>query len=107
MESTRDDAAARRRSWRGEPAALAYPRSAFGDAWYRAGFKATKPNTWKDGVACARYVIELKYASPATLGIWGTSAGGIFVGRAVTSAPKFFAAAIFDVAMLDAVRAES
>lgn len=79
---------------------------AFGDAWYRAGFKATKPNTWKDGIACARYLIEQRYASAKTLGVWGTSAGGIFVGRAVTSAPELFAAAIFDVGIMDTVRAE-
>jgi prolyl oligopeptidase len=89
-------------------AALANVRGsgAYGDAWYRAGFKTTKSNTWKDGIACARYLIERKYASPKTLGIWGASAGGIFVGRAVTSAPELFAAAIFDVGMLDTVRSE-
>jgi prolyl oligopeptidase len=79
---------------------------AFGKAWYKAGFKTTKANTWKDGVAAARWLVAERYASPATLGIWGTSAGGIFVGRAATSAPELFAAAIFDVGVLDAVRAE-
>jgi prolyl oligopeptidase len=93
---------------RGGVVALANVRGsgAYGDAWYRAGFKTTKSNTWKDGIACARYLIERKYASPKTLGIWGASAGGIFVGRAVTSAPELFAAAIFDVGMLDTVRSE-
>jgi prolyl oligopeptidase len=80
---------------------------AFGDPWYRAGFKATKPNTWKDGLACAHYLIDQRFTSPATLGIWGTSAGGIFVGRAVTTEPALFAAAIFDVGVMDAVRAET
>ncbi len=79
---------------------------AFGDAWYKAGFKATKSNTWKDGVAAAQYLIDQRYASAKTLGIWGTSAGGIFVGRAVTTAPELFAAAIMDVGIMDAVRAE-
>jgi prolyl oligopeptidase len=79
---------------------------AYGDAWHRAGFKTTKSNTWKDGIACARWLIAQGYASPQTLGIMGTSAGGIFVGRAVTSAPELFAAAIFDVGVMDAVRAE-
>lgn len=78
----------------------------YGDAWYRAGQKATKPNTWKDGIACAQYLIDQKFASPKTLGVMGTSAGGIFVGRAVTTAPQLFAAAIFDVGVMDAVRAE-
>lgn len=78
----------------------------YGDAWYRAGQKATKPNTWKDGIACAQYLIDQKIASPKTLGVMGTSAGGIFVGRSVTAAPQLFAAAIFDVGVMDAVRAE-
>jgi len=97
-------------AWLERGGALAYANvrgsGAFGDAWYRAGFKATKPNTWKDGVACARYLIDQRVASAKTLGIWGTSAGGIFVGRAVTSAPELFAAAIFDVGMMDTVRSE-
>ena len=93
---------------RGGVVALANVRGsgAFGDGWYRAGFKASKPNTWKDGIAVARWLIEQRYASPQTLGIWGTSAGGIFVGRAVTSAPELFAAAVFDVGVLDTVRFE-
>ena len=78
----------------------------YGDEWYRGGFKATKSNTWKDGVACAKYLIAEGYASPKTLGVMGTSAGGIFVGRSVTSAPELFAAAVFDVGVMDAVRAE-
>jgi prolyl oligopeptidase len=78
----------------------------YGDAWYRAGQKATKSNTWKDGIACAQYLIDQKIASPKTLGVMGTSAGGIFVGRSVTAAPQLFAAAIFDVGVMDAVRAE-
>ena len=78
----------------------------YGDDWYRAGQKSTKANTWKDGVACAKWLIAEGYASPKTLGAMGTSAGGIFVGRTVTSAPEIFAAAIFNVGVMDAVRAE-
>ena len=36
----------------------------------------------------------------------GTSAGGIFVGRATTTAPELFAAAVYDVGVLDTVRFE-
>ena len=78
----------------------------YGNDWYQAGFKATKANTWKDGIACAEVLIAQGYASPKTLGILGTSAGGIFVGRSVTTAPQLFAAAIFNVGVMDAVRAE-
>ncbi len=78
-----------------------------GDDWYRAGQKANKHNTWKDGVATAEYLIAQGYATPKTLAVMGTSAGGIFVGRTVTTAPQLFAAAIFDVGALDTVRAEN
>src|ERR1039457_2028759 len=26
-----------------------------GEAWYRDGYKTTKPNTWKDFISCAEY----------------------------------------------------
>jgi prolyl oligopeptidase len=100
----------RRFAWfeRGGVLAFVNPRGsgAYGDAWHRAGYKDSKPNTWKDGIAAARWLIDNRYASPATLGITGGSAGGIFVGRAVTSAPELFAAAIMAVPLLDTVRAE-
>ena len=101
----------RRYAWfeRGGVLAFVNPRGsgAHGDAWHRAGFKATKPNTWKDGVAAARWLLTQGYASPAMLGIEGVSAGGIFVGRAVTTAPVLFAAAIFNVPLMDLVRFET
>lgn len=78
----------------------------YGQEWYKAGFKATKPNTWKDLIACAEYLIGQKYTSSAKLGILGGSAGGILVGRAMTERPDLFAAVIPAVGVLDAIRAE-
>ena len=94
---------------RGGVLAFTNPRGSgvHGDDWHRAGFKTTKSNTWKDGIACVRWLIEQGYGSAATMGISGGSAGGIFVGRAVTAAPELFAAAIFEVGMLDTVRSET
>lgn len=77
-----------------------------GEAWHRAGFKQTKPNTWLDGVAAARWLIAQGYGSPRTMTAMGTSAGGIFVGRATTTAPELFAGAVYNVGVLDAVRFE-
>ena len=93
---------------RGGVVAYVNPRGSgvYGDEWHRAGFKTTKSNTWKDGIAAAKYLIAKGYGSAKTMGIMGTSAGGIFVGRAVTEAPELFAAAIFNVGVMDAVRAE-
>ena len=97
--------------WLERGGVLAYtnPRGSgvHGDDWHRAGFKTTKPNTWKDGIACVRWLIQQRYGSAATMAISGGSAGGIFVGRAVTEAPELFAAAIFEVGMMDTVRSET
>ena len=35
----------------------------YGEDWYKAGYKATKPNTWKDFIACAQWLIDHKYTS--------------------------------------------
>ncbi len=88
--------------------AIANPRgsSVFGQDWYKSGYQATKPNTWKDFIACAETLIAQKYTQPAKLGILGGSAGGILVGRAMTERPDLFAAVIPAVGVLDAVRAE-
>jgi prolyl oligopeptidase len=96
--------------WMEQGGVLAFvnPRGSgvLGDDWHRAGFKTTKSNTWKDGIACAKWLIAQGYGSPRTMGITGGSAGGIFVGRATTEAPELFAAAVYDVGALDTVRFE-
>src|SRR5262245_36695934 len=88
--------------------AIANPRgtSVYGEDWYRAGFQATKPNTWKDFIACAEWLIAQRYTNPRRLAIWGGSAGGILVGRAMTERPDLFAAVVPQVGALDMVRAE-
>ena len=78
-----------------------------GRAWYEAGKGPTKSNTWKDGIACAEYLIAHGYASPKTLAIFGGSAGGIFVGRTITERPELFAAAVIQVGAMDMVRSET
>lgn len=89
--------------------AIANPRGSgvYGEEWYRGGFQATKPNTWKDFIACAEYLIAQKYTSPAKLGILGGSAGGILVGMAMVERPDLFAAVIPAVGALDMLRMET
>ncbi|GEN76538.1 prolyl oligopeptidase family serine peptidase [Chryseobacterium hagamense] len=77
-----------------------------GNDWYLAGKKATKPNTWKDLNAIAEYLIRNKYTSPEKLGITGASAGGILIGRAITSRPDLYKVAIPKVGCLNALRME-
>jgi prolyl oligopeptidase len=78
-----------------------------GDNWYRGGLKATKPNSWKDLISCAEYLIEKKYTSPEKLAVEGESAGGITIGRAITARPCLFKAAIIKVGRLNTIRHES
>src|ERR1035437_10147974 len=65
-----------------------------GDKWYKGGFKITKPNSWKDLIACAEFLIKNKYTSSQKLAITGYSAGGITIGRAITERPDLFKAAV-------------
>jgi prolyl oligopeptidase len=77
-----------------------------GDVWHKGGYKETKPNTWKDFISSAEFLIENKYTSPNYLGISGGSAGGILIGRAITERPDLFKAAVIDVGLLNALRFE-
>jgi prolyl oligopeptidase len=79
----------------------------YGDPWYRAGWKTTKSNTWKDFIACAEYLVKSGYTSPAKLGAIGWSAGGITIGRALTARPDLFAVAVPTVGVLDTLRIET
>jgi prolyl oligopeptidase len=78
----------------------------FGTEWHQAGQKATKPNTWRDGIDVAQWLVAQKITSPSRLAIFGGSAGGIFVGMALNERPDLFAAAVPSVPVMDMVRAE-
>jgi prolyl oligopeptidase len=78
----------------------------YGEDWHNAGRQLTKQHTIDDFIACARYLIENKYTSPAKLGGEGTSAGGITIGGAVTQRPDLLGAALIRVGDSDALRSE-
>lgn len=93
---------------RGGVIAIVNPRGSgvFGQPWYEAGKQATKPNTWRDMIAAAEWLIAERYTRPQRLAIEGGSAGGITSGRAATERPDLFAAVVPNVGVLDMVRAE-
>ncbi len=70
------------------------------------GQKLTKPNTWNDFIACAEYLVAERWTSPAHLAGSGTSAGGILIGRAITSRPELFGAAVIQVGYSNPLRYE-
>ncbi|MGS2740829.1 prolyl oligopeptidase family serine peptidase [Sinomicrobium sp. M5D2P17] len=77
-----------------------------GDAWHKAGFKATKSNTWKDFIACTEYLIDEGYTSREKTAAWGASGGGINIARAITERPDLFAAAVIRVGVINTLRSE-
>ncbi|MGH7627377.1 MAG: prolyl oligopeptidase family serine peptidase [Gemmatimonadaceae bacterium] len=76
-------------------------------AFAERGKRLTKPNTWKDFIACAEYLIAKGYTSPSKLAGEGGSAGGILIGRALEERPDLFAVAIAHVPMADGLRFET
>jgi prolyl oligopeptidase len=93
---------------RGGILAVAHVRGGgeYGEDWHKAGYKLTKPNTWNDAIACGEWLIGHKYTSPERMAIMGGSAGGIFVGRAITERPDLFGAAVDEVPVSDSLRME-
>ena len=77
-----------------------------GDSWHKAGQKLNKPNTWKDAIATAEYLIENGYSNPKKISIFGGSAGGILVGRSITERPDLFVAGAPMVGAMNTVRME-
>lgn len=88
--------------------AICHPRGGGwnGEAWHRAGMLATKQHTVQDFIACAHYLIDNDYTTPARLAGEGTSAGGITIGDAIVQEPRLFAAALDIDGVVNALRAE-
>ena len=77
-----------------------------GDTWHKGGLKTTKHNTWRDLIACTEHLINEKFTSKEHTAIYGGSAGGIMVTRAIIERPDLFQVAISDAGYLNPFRAE-
>ena len=78
----------------------------YGEDWHRAGMLTKKQNVFDDFAACARYLIDHKYTTPAKLGIEGGSNGGLLMGAALTQHPELFGAVVSHVGIYDMLRVE-
>ena len=78
----------------------------FGEEWHPGGRLLNKPNTYKDFIACATYLVQHGYTRSSDLLIQGGSAGGITVGMALTARPDLFRVVISNVGDSNALRAE-
>ncbi|UZO82177.1 prolyl oligopeptidase family serine peptidase [Aquimarina sp. ERC-38] len=77
-----------------------------GEDWHKAGFKNTKPNTWKDANAATEYLITNKYTSKDKTALLATSAGGIMLARAITERPDLYRVALGIVPSINLTRSE-
>jgi prolyl oligopeptidase len=78
----------------------------YGEEWHKAGNLTHKQNVFDDFIACAQYLIEQNYTSPAHLAIIGGSNGGLLMGAAVTQRPDLFRAVVSFVGIYDMLRVE-
>lgn len=78
-----------------------------GEAWHKAGMKENKPNSWKDFIACAEYLIKSNYTKSSKLACSGASAGGVLIGRTITERPDLFAAAHIQSGSVNQIRGKA
>ena len=74
-----------------------------GTAWYEAGKKQNKMNSFTDFIACMDYLIEHGYTTAQQMVIEGGSAGGLLVGAVANMAADKCSVVIADVPFVDAV----
>jgi prolyl oligopeptidase len=79
----------------------------YGEEWHQAGNLTRKQNVFDDFVACAQYLIDQNYTSPARLAILGGSNGGLLMGAAFTERPDLFRAVVSYVGIYDMLRVEN
>ncbi|MEV4889664.1 prolyl oligopeptidase family serine peptidase, partial [Nonomuraea sp. NPDC055795] len=77
-----------------------------GEAWHRAGMREHKQNVFDDFAAAAEKLVADGWTTPAQLGIWGESNGGLLIGGMLTQYPGLFTAAVCSAPILDMTRYE-
>ena len=75
-----------------------------GEQWHRDGMLDKKQNVFDDFHAAAEYLTEHGWTTPANLGIYGGSNGGLLVGAAMTQRPELFNAVVCVAPLLDMIR---
>lgn len=72
-----------------------------GFAWYEAGKRERKANTFSDFIAAADHLIDAGFTSKGRIVAQGGSAGGALVGAVANLAPELFAGIIAEVPFVD------
>lgn len=88
---------------RGFVFAIAHVRGGeyLGRKWYDNGKMNHKINTFKDFIACSKYLIQQKYTSAEHLYAMGGSAGGMLMGGILNMAPELYNGVVAQVPFVD------
>jgi prolyl oligopeptidase len=78
----------------------------FGPAWHDAGRKTKRQIIYDDFAAVARDLFARRLTSPAKLGIYGGSNGGLLMGVEFNQHPELWKAVAIQVPLLDMIRYE-
>jgi prolyl oligopeptidase len=78
----------------------------FGPAWHDAGRKTKRQIIYDDFAAVARDLFARRLTSPAKLGIYGGSNGGLLMGVEFNQHPDMWKAVTIQVPLLDMIRYE-
>jgi prolyl oligopeptidase len=78
----------------------------YGEEWHKGGNLTNKQNCFDDFAACAQYLLDHKYTSPAKLGMLGGSNGGLLMGAMITQHPSMMRAVVSAVGIYDCLRTE-
>lgn len=72
-----------------------------GAAWHGAAVGAQKQRTFDDVLAVARQLVDSGTTTPARLGLWGVSNGGLTAAACLTQSPNLFGAVVIESGLLD------
>ena len=78
----------------------------YGESWHRAGNLTRKQNVFDDFSACAQYLVDKQWSSPAHMAALGGSNGGLLMGAEITQHPEQFRAVVSLVGIYDMLRVE-
>jgi prolyl oligopeptidase len=76
----------------------------YGKDWHLAARAEKRQNAFDDFIAVAEHLVREKFTSPARLGIWGRSNGGLLVGVVSQQRPDLYAVVLPGVPVMDMLR---
>jgi hypothetical protein len=78
----------------------------YGKSWHLGGNLNRKQNVFDDFSACAQYLIDNHWSSPAHMAAIGGSNGGLLIGAEITQHPEQFHVVVSYVGIYDMLRVE-